>query len=109
MKNYKLRKEARQFFNFDTMIEPMTFWETKGVHINLLEEVSLISIEYGKYDSTTLKSMKQHSSINNRAKFHFTINMTGLSSSDYDKLPIDLLMDEFQKVSDSFFTPYLTN
>ncbi len=71
--NYRLKKEARQFFdNFKTEVNPLGIWEKRNVHKNLLEEVARVYVTYGKQTTPSTISLKSYNDNPKEAIIHFT-------------------------------------
>jgi len=107
---FKLKKEARQFFNKDLHddISVLEYWEKKGIHKNLLEEVPLVHITYGHHDyyNNQIKSSSLSGWSKEHSDFKFTIVLPELSNEDYHLVEIPRLMDEMQTVINSHFKQY---
>lgn len=110
---FKLKKEARQFFDvkYHKEIQTLKWWDSIKVHKNLLDEVELCHIDYGHTEklskdssSTSLCGWTQDGK---KAEFRFTLKVIDIEHSDYDKVKIAELMDEMQKVCNKYFKRYL--
>lgn len=103
---FKLKPEARQFFSKDIAesIKPIEFWKERGIHINLLDAVDSVYIEYGiKYDkNSTRLATWQSNKGNPKAVFFFTVHVNEISAREYRKFSIPKMMDEMQKVVNTF-------
>lgn len=104
---YKLKVNARQFFSkeYARHIEPMTFWKSVEVPIQLLDEVDLVYVDYGH--ESVLDSGTKYNSLSGwrkeEADFKFTIKVQEMTSKEYNEVNIHELMDEFQKIANKFF------
>ncbi len=105
---YKLKVDARKFFSkeYARHIEPMTFWKSVEVPIQLLDEVDLVYVDYGH--ESVLESGTKYSSLSGwsgqeGAQYKFTIKVQDMKNAEYEKVNIHELMDEFQKVANRFF------
>ncbi len=107
MNKYRLKKDARQFFDekFHDKISSLEFWEKEIISINLLDEVENVYVEYGIKSSENGTSLKGWGDGygNPKAQFHFTVNVKDISCKKYDTVKIPELMDEMQKVLNRFF------
>lgn len=101
---YKLKKDARQFFDekYHEKIQPLEYWNEITVHKNLLDEVERCYIDYG-HEFGTRTDLSGWTSIGNKAEFRFTLNVTDINNTDYDKVNVAELMDEMQKVCNKYF------
>jgi hypothetical protein len=111
MTKYRLKKEARQFFDdkFHRYAEPMKFWTNHKIHRNLLEEVELVHIEYGHLEKADKNSqiIDLCSWENNEAVFRFILRVNEINNYKFDAVKIAELMDEMQKVVNGYFNFYL--
>lgn len=111
MIKYKLKKEARQFFKNDLheKIYTLETWNKQGMPINILDEVDRVHIEYGIKTSEHGTDLKGWSSNDGNPKghFHFTVNVSDIDNDKYEDISVPKLMDEMQKVINSFFKQYL--
>jgi len=109
----KLKKKARQFFEiqYHKEIKPLKFWQSLNIHLNLLDEVELCYIDYGHTEklseSATCTSLCGWTYEGNKATFRFTLNVSDIEHSQYDKVKIAEVMDEMQKVANKYFKDYL--
>jgi len=85
MKNYRLKKEAVQFFldKHATAIYDQDKWEDLGVDIKALEEVEDAYISYGHKINSTSSSLCGWDE--NGSHFHFTIHFPSVKFSEHDK------------------------
>lgn len=88
MKNYKLKKEAVQFFQekYAEDILPFETWRDLQVNMNALEEVKVVEVLVGmKDDSGRSSSISSWSSNgeNKGATFWFTAHLHGMSNHSY--------------------------
>ncbi len=107
MKKFKLKKEARQFFDKDyhKEINSFEFWETLKIPLPLLDEVESVYIDYGHCDknpngSTTRLASWQ--SDGKSAQYRFTVHVQDINLTEYASVNISELMDEMQKVVKGF-------
>ena len=102
---YKLKKEARQFFDekHHTNIYPIEVWKKEGIHINLLDEVDRVYIDYGIKFSESGTGLKGHSGEKKEAHYEFTIRVLDMDYKEYENVKVAPLMDELQKVCDRYF------
>ena len=104
---YKLKVDARKFFTkeYSRHIEPIRFWESVNIHINLLDEVDTVYVDYGH--ESVLESGTKTSSLSgwnkDFADFRFAIKFPEMKHDQYEKVKIHELMDEFQKVANRYF------
>jgi hypothetical protein len=107
---YKLKKEARQFFDnqkYHTTIQSLESWESSKIPIQLLDEVERCYVAYGHKEqltkdltTTSLSSWSQES---NAAEFKFSLKVSDITIVQHNKVKIAELMDEMQKVANKFF------
>ena len=105
---YKLKKEARQFFdeNLHNEIKTKEFWEKQLISIALLDEVDRVYIDYGRrtsQNSANLCGWSSNNGIVPEAHFDFTVKVSDIDYKDYVKVKPSDLMDEMQKVLNRFF------
>lgn len=110
MKNYRLKKEAVQFFQekFATSVYSWDVWNKNGVDDKALEEVEPMHITYG------IKTSKSGSSLsgwdNSGTHFHFTINFPSVKYEEHDKFSngkvVRGLMDKIQSQVDRFYNDF---
>jgi len=86
MKNYRLKKEAVQFFDekYATAIYPLDIWRKNGLDENALNEVEDPYIKYGhctSESSTTLSGWDKEKG----SRFHFTIYFPSTSYKENDE------------------------
>lgn len=107
MARYKLKKEARQFFeeNLHKEIKPLQFWLDERISERLLDEVDKVYINYGIKTSESAAQLCGWSSNNGEpnAHFHFTVIVDDMSLNDYKNIEIAEVMDEIQKVLNKYF------
>ncbi len=96
-KQYKLKKEARQFFKqtYATFVQDLSGWNLLCVSQELLEEVHQISIG---------QTRETYEMIGNEAagKIAFTLQINDISKDTFDKIKVGELMDDLQKVAQVF-------
>lgn len=106
MELYRLKKEARQFFNEYTakQTKPMEYWNDEKIHSNLLEKVDKVFIELGVRDSGTSATISGWDSNDGSpiGKFHFTVYVTNMGHDVYQNISIPDMMDEMQMVLNRF-------
>jgi hypothetical protein len=113
MTKYKLKKEARQFFEdkYHQEIKEISFWKDLCIPIQLLDEVDIVYVDYGHESiltsGTKTSSLKGWSREGKRAEFRFSLQVNDIEISDYEKVDIVELMDEIQKVTNSYFKYWL--
>lgn len=102
---YKLKKEARQFFDdkYSEKIYPLKTWNSEGIHINLLDKVSRVFVDYGQKRNESSTDLKSWHGSNKTAEIQFTLCVSEIDYSEYDDLDIPELMDNLQKTVDKFF------
>lgn len=109
MKNYRLRKECRKYFNngLHDKIENIHYWYDKHISKDALQEVGDVYLTYGHMDKNTTH-LCGHSNLNNDDKgshFFFTINFPFHNNKDYHTFKntsLELLMDNIQQTIDVF-------
>jgi hypothetical protein len=110
---YKLKKEARNFFdeNLAKEVKPLKFWKNENIHINLLEEVDNVYVEYGIKRSETVTDLRGWESGDGNPKAHlnFTVYIRNLAEGSYNSIDITEMMDEIQKTLNRFCRPYLNS
>lgn len=107
MEYFKLKEAAKQFFkkDFHTSIAKADFWETNGIHVNLLEKADLVSIFYGINNGKNFTLLKGWTS-NDGSPFleiPFTIRVLDVSHDKYEKINVSALMATLQIQINSFF------
>lgn len=115
MKKYRLKKEARQFFDekYHTEAQEVKWWKSNEIPIQLLEEVERVYVVYG-HEKPLLGSGTRSWSLNGwsgeakEAEIRFAIKIADIDHSDYESLEIEKIMDEIQKVLNSHLQ-YLDN
>jgi len=103
MKKYKLKPDARKFFDekYNTVIETIEWWNRKQFPIQLLDEVPAVFVRLGRQTSECSRNITQYSK--DGAVFEFTVHAPDLTIQDYEKMKTHELMDEIQKVLDKYF------
>lgn len=102
-KKFKLKSEARQFFDEDLHqdIEPLSFWKEKMIHERLLNEVERVYVVLGH--SSKLQSGANYKSIagwsqeQGEAHYHFTLKIRDVAAEDYYKIDKTKLLEEIQE------------
>lgn len=113
MKNFRLKKEAVQFFHKDlaTSICEFDFWKKKGVDINALEEVEEMYIKYGHKTSENSSSLSGWDE--KGTHFHFTIYFPSTKWMEHDKFVNGKitreLMNEIQSEINDFYVRFNNN
>lgn len=101
--NYRLKKEARQFFdNFKTDVSPMPIWEVRRVHENLLEQVDRVYVTYGKKTSEISKSLKSYNHKPKEAVIHFDLHIEDCESEYYENFDEAALIDAVTETIKNF-------
>ena len=105
MKKYRLKKEARQFFDGELgkEIQPIKYWNSKTIPIELLDEVERVWVVLGHENGNSTSLDGWTSQRGGEAHFHFTIKAMDIENSDYNAVKIPELMDEIQKACNKFF------
>jgi len=108
---YRLKKEARQFFDkkLSKEIKTLESWRKEAVTSPLLEEVELVYINYGTYPKRISEtsgfsaSLCGHKGTEKESHFEFHVIVNDVDWKDYDKINNDSFiakwMDEIQKVT----------
>jgi hypothetical protein len=111
MIKYKLKKEARQFFHkdYEVTIKPTEFWQKENIHENLLDKVDNVHIDYGIASSDYSKNLSGWNSNDGEpnARYHFTVNIDGIASRNYNQVSVPDMMDEIQKVLNRYFERFV--
>jgi hypothetical protein len=107
---YKLKKEARQFFDskYHTAIYPLSIWQKEGIPIQLLEEVQRVHIQSGHKkecsDGTEYTNISSwNKDRNHSSEFMFTVHVKDVKCSEHDKISVAEMMDEMQRVLNRYF------
>ena len=103
MEKYKLKVDARRFFNdkYYKLNEPLEYWDKLKIPIQLLDEVDLVYVDYGiktNESSQTLCGYKLEYS-----HFNFKLVLDNITYKKYNSVEIHKLMDEIQKVTNKYF------
>ena len=96
---YRLKKEARNFFNKDLSkeIQNMDYWKSKTIHSNLLEEVEIVYVESGiEMNGRTDMSGWKSNNGNPESRFNFTIHIRDSNHREYQNLNTSDLLDAIQ-------------
>jgi len=103
MKKYKLKPDARKFFDdkYSTEIETIEWWNRKQFPIQLLDEIPAVFVTYGRQVSECSRNISEYSK--DGAIFEFTVHAPGLTAHDYEGMKTNELMDEIQKVLNKYF------
>ena len=106
---YRLKKEARQFFSerMAKQIAKLEYWEKQNVHMNLLEQVENVYVEYGIKDtpnSASLCGWSSNNGVTPSAEFRFTLKVNDIELNQYQTVNIPDLMDAIQEAANKFFT-----
>ena len=116
---YRLKKEARQFFNkkLHKEIKTLANWNKEAVTTPLLEEVEMVYINYGTFPEKLYETRGFSASLcvhkgnekESHFEFHFIVN--DIDWKRYDLLNNDSFitkwMDEIQKVSNNLIKSQL--
>jgi hypothetical protein len=102
---YRLKKEARQFFGEQEKgaAKPLDWWQGQCISRVLLDEVEMVYVQYGQVVDALRTSLCGHEGPKQKAHFHFTVYIEGMSDKEYDKVDVIAVMDEVQKVLNRFF------
>jgi hypothetical protein len=113
-KLYKLKKDARHFFQGSTLyddvskdIQPQKWWDDKGIHPLLLDEVSLVYVDYGhesvSESGIVSRTIKGWSNPEKSSKYNFAIVVSDPGGDVYRSVKIEEVMDQIQLVLDKYF------
>ena len=92
--NYRLKKEARQFFdNFKTEVATLEIWGKRNIHKNLLEEVEKVYVTYGKKVTSNTTSLKSYDHNPKEAIIHFDLHIEECESEYYENFDEAALID----------------
>lgn len=107
---YKLKVNARQFFNKERSkdINTAEWWKKHySIPIELLDEVDMVYVDYGHLrilsSGTEVQDLHGWSSEGGKAHFEFTLKVLDLEYDKYKGVQIPKLMDEIQKVCNKYF------
>lgn len=104
---FKLKKQARQFFDKElhSAIMSLDSWKKNEISIHLLDEVESIYVEYGIKSGENSKNMKGWSSNNGNPTAHinFTLHINDINLDEYDDIDISEVMDKIQSVLNTYF------
>jgi hypothetical protein len=103
MKKYKLKEDARKFFDYYLCkdVDVLEYWTKKCIPIQLLDEVGMVHVKYGRQTSKNSVALCEFSK--DGAIFEFTICAPDLQVKEYEKMNIPALMDIIQKDIDKYF------
>ena len=113
MKNYRLKKEAVQFFQekYATSIQPFDVWKNAGVDEKALEEVEDAYLAYGHQDRNNKSSSLGGWDKDNGQYFHFTVNFPSVKWLEHDKFSngkvIRELMNRIQQNINYFYQDFV--
>jgi len=113
-KLYKLKKDARHFFQGSTIyddvskdIQQQKWWDDRGIHPLLLEEVPLVYVSYGhesvSQSGTISRDLKGWSSPDKSSHYNFSIKVSDPDGKIYRDVKIEEVMDHIQLVLDNYF------
>ena len=111
MKNYRLKKEAVQFFKKDlaTTICTMDTWNKYGVDTTALEEVEDAYIKYG-FKTSDIGSSLSGWGKEDGSHFHFTIHYPSVKFMEHDKFSNGKLtrelMDNMQHCINNLYSQF---
>ncbi len=111
---FKLKVDARKFFDekYHEKIMAQQDWEHNCIPLQLLDEVERVYIDYGH---DRLNSDKKCASSNlcgweskqkdseGQSHYQFTLKIQDISNKEYQKVNVPILMDELQKVANTYF------
>ena len=111
MAKYRLKKDARKFFDvkLSKQIYSLESWQKHhGIPIELLDEVEFCYIVEGHKESDSLTSLANWSSLTEtqgEANIKFTIKIDDISNEDYRRITenIHVTMDIIQKQLNKYF------
>ncbi len=105
MNKYKLKPEARKFFNKDlsTQVKDLSWWNKNVIPEELLNEVGKVHVEYGHRKSEIGISLSGWKGEEQEGEFLFTVKVSDMSNKDYTAVNISVVMDEIQNVLDKYF------
>lgn len=115
MKKYKLKEQARQFFDeqLHKEIESIEYWKKKEIPHQLLDEVPIVYIEYGHQENNKdgngaiVKHLNSWNGDKRVGEFRFTLKVSDIGYVQADRVNISELMDAMQGVTDRFFKDYI--
>lgn len=113
MKQYRLKKEAVPFFKvkYSTAIHPFDVWDSIGIDMVALEEVSKAYITYGHKKKENETNSLSGWSQDNGAYYHFTIHFPSMKYYENDRFEngkmIRRLMDKIQDRLDNFYSDFV--
>lgn len=111
MKQFRLKKEAVEFFNerYATSIYPFDVWEKQGIDMNALDEVKNVIIKYGQSDSERSSHLSGWDEKGSR--FYFTIVFPSTKFGEHDKFSggksVRELMDKIQRQVSSHYVDFI--
>lgn len=111
MTKFRLKKEARQFFeqkDFIRSILPLSVWvDHHRIPEELLEIVEPVYVSYGheRISPTGVRTanLAGWSGEEKQAHFEFTVWVNDIEAEDYGNIKVAELMDEMQKVLNRYF------
>lgn len=105
MKKYRLKPDARKFFDkkYHENIYELKTWETEKIPLPVLDEVERVYIKLGhEKDNGTYKSSALSGWGDDKSHFHFTIHISDVEYMDHEKINVAEMMDSIQKVVNKF-------
>jgi len=106
MEFFKLKEGAAQFFKKDlhTCIKTLEFWQSQGIHENLLEKVEGICVFYGLSKDKNYTQLCGWSSNSGHPymELPFTLRVLDINHSQYEKVNIPFLMSKIQHIVNSY-------
>lgn len=105
MKKYRLKPDARKFFDkkYHESIYELKVWEKEIISLNVLDEVERVYIKLGhERDYPTYKSSSLSGWGDDKSHFHFTIHINDVEYLDHDQINVSGMMDAIQKVVTKF-------
>lgn len=110
MERFRLKKEARQFFDKEqhVRIETLEVWNSLTISEVLLEPVGRVLIEYGivkdDSDKTKLTNLCSWKGTEQEAEFKFTLRVSDITNKEYTIVDKVVLMDALEETANKFFT-----
>lgn len=105
MKKYKLKEEAKKFISvgYHNISGDEAYWESQGFTMAALEEKTPVFITYGHATQQSKDVMVHHTSgwSNDRARFHFTININEIMHSEYSNITENHVKDLIKKIQET--------
>jgi hypothetical protein len=112
-KKFRLKKEVCHLFGdgYKRGIKEMHLWNADGIPAQILEEVERLHISYGhksiSFNGLSSSNLSGWTSEGNKAEFHFTVTLNGVSSEEYNDIDPRKLMDDIQYAINAFVSENL--